>query len=271
MIFTYLLYFVQNFIDISKIEKVVKICYNKNMEVFELKKSEIKNILFSMRTADNEEIINNLLGKIDLLSEEKLQAILKQVGDNEEDIRSYLQEKIASRQKQYEPHTQINEMFSYGISGNTIHLHMPVDLHEMFAKIGISKTIDTVNLYLLDAIERIRKMQAEGFYKFFGKDHIYMISPILLKRELNFLDTLDFKTHTYKKKALQDEQFVSEHPDSQLAVRIFGKNKDIGIATIGLDIINSQEWQEKMSKQLQLFEKNGISLESKEKSVKSEE
>ena len=40
--------------------------------MFELNKSEIKNILFSMRTAENEEIINNLLGKIDLLSEEKL-------------------------------------------------------------------------------------------------------------------------------------------------------------------------------------------------------
>ena len=96
-----------------------------------MKKSEIKNILFSMRTTENEEIINNLLGKIDLLSEEKLHNILVQVEDNEESIKKYLQEKINSMQGQHETHTRINKMFSYGISGSTIHLHMPVDLHEM--------------------------------------------------------------------------------------------------------------------------------------------
>ena len=57
-----------------------------------MKKSEIKNILFSMRTTENEE-----------------------------SIRNYLQEKINSIQGQHENHTKINKMFSYGISGNTIH------------------------------------------------------------------------------------------------------------------------------------------------------
>ena len=220
-----------------------------------------------MRTAENEEIINNLLGKIDLLSEEKLHNILGQVGDNEKSIRNYLKEKIISVQGQHETHTKINKMFSYGISGNSIHLHMPVDLHEIFAKIGISKTIDTVNLYLLDAIDKIRMMQAEGFYKFLDKDNIYMISPILLKRELDFLNTLDFRTQIYKKKELQDEQFVAEHPESQLAIKIFGNNKDVGTAILGLDMINSKEWQEKKSKQIQIFNENGIKLEVEEKSI----
>ena len=235
--------------------------------MFELNKSEIKNILFSMRTAQNEEIINNLLGKIDLLSEEKLHNTLGQVGDNEESIRNYLQEKINSMQGQQETHTKINRMFSYGISGNTIHLHMPVDLHEMFAKMGISRIMSMVNLYLLDAIDRIRMMQAEGFYKFLDKDTIYMISPVLLKRELEFLNSLDFRTQIYKKKELQDERFVAEHPEAQLAIRIFGNNKDVGMAMIGLDMINSKEWQEKKSKQIQIFNENGIKLEVEEKSI----
>ena len=236
-----------------------------------MKKSEIKNILFSMRNADNEDIINNLLGKMDLLSEDKLQSMLEQIGDTEEDIRKYLQEKIESIQEQHESHTPINEMFSYGVSGNSIHLHMPVDLHEMFSKIGILKTIDTVNLYLLDAIDKIRKMQADGFYKFVGKDNIYMISPILFKKELKFLSTLDFKTKTYKKKELQDEQFVAEHPESQLAIQIFGNNRDVGTASIGLDVINSKEWQEKKSNQVKIFQKSGLKLEDKEKfNIRSE-
>ncbi len=232
-----------------------------------MKKSEIKNILFSMRTTENEEIINNLLGKIDLLSEEKLHNILVQVEDNEESIKKYLQEKINSMQGQHETHTRINKMFSYGISGSTIHLHMPVDLHEMFAKIGISKTVNTVNLYLLDAINRITMMRAEGFYKFLDKNNIYMISPILLKRELEFLNKLDFMIQIYKKKELQDEQFVAEHPESQLAVRIFGNDKDVGTAIIGFDTINSKEWQEKKSKQIQIFNEKGINLEFEEKSI----
>lgn len=232
-----------------------------------MKKSEIKNILFSMRTTENEEIINNLLGKIDLLSEEKLHNILVQVEDNEESIKKYLQEKINSMQGQHETHTRINKMFSYGISGSTIHLHMPVDLHEMFAKIGISKTVNTVNLYLLDAINRITMMRAEGFYKFLDKNNIYMISPILLKRELEFLNKLDFMIQIYKKKELQDEQFVAEHPESQLAVRIFGNDKDVGTAIIGFDTINSKEWQEKKSKQIQIFNEKGINLEFEEESI----
>ena len=232
-----------------------------------MKKSEVKNILFSMRTADNEEMINNLLGKIDLLSEEKFQIILTQIGDNEENVRKFLQEKINLKHEQHEPHTPINNMFSYGISGNTIHLHMPVDLHEMFAKIGISKTINTVNLYLLDAVERIRQMQADGFYKFIDKKNIYMISPILNKRELEFLNTLDFKTQILKKKELQDKKFVSEHSEAQLAIKIFGNNKDVGTAIIGLDIINSKEWEEKKSKQIQIFNEKGIKLPVEEKSI----
>lgn len=232
-----------------------------------MKKSEIKNILFSMRTTENEEIINNLLGKIDLLGEEKLQDILGKIGDNEENIRNYLQEKINSLQGKYETHTKINRMFSYGISGNTIHLHMPVDLHKMFEKIGIPKTINTFNLYLLDAIDRIRIMRAEGFYKFIDKDNIYMIAPILRKRELKFLNELEFKTQMLKKKDLQDEQFVSEHSDAQLATKIFGNNKDVGTAIIGLNVINSKEWQEKKAKQIQIFNEKGIKLVDEEKFI----
>ena len=38
-----------------------------------LNKNDIKKILMSMRTTQNENQVNNLLGKIDLLPEEKLQ------------------------------------------------------------------------------------------------------------------------------------------------------------------------------------------------------
>lgn len=230
-----------------------------------MNKSDIKRLLISMRTADNEKQINNLLGKIDLLSEEKIESMSSQISNDEDGIKKYLQEKLnENRSHEHQEHIPINEMFTYGISGNSIHLHMPVDLHQMMNEKGISKTIDTVNLYLLDAIERIRKMQNDGFYNFRGKNSIYMISPILFGREMNFLSGLDFKTQIYKKKELQDEQFVKNHPEAQLATHIFGKEKNVGTAIIGMDVINSDEWQVKKSNQIEAFRKKEIVIEQSE-------
>ena len=226
-----------------------------------MNKNDIKRILMSMRTAQNENQVNNLLGKIDLLPEEKLQTMIAQIGDNEDSIKKYLEGKLKDRNNnEHEEHTPINKMFTYGLSGSCIHLHMPVDLHEMMSKKGIKKTVDTVNLYLLDAIERIRKLQNDGFYRFDGKDSIYMISPILVGREMKFLEDLDFETHSYRKKELQSEEFVAEHPEAQLAVHIFGRNSNVGTAKIGLDVINSQEWQDKRNKKVEEFGEQGITL-----------
>lgn len=226
-----------------------------------MNKNDIKRILMSMRTAQNENQVNNLLGKIDLLPEEKLQTMIAQIGDNEESIKKYLEGKLKNQNNhEHEEHTPINKMFTYGLSGSCIHLHMPVDLHEMMSKKGIKKTVDTVNLYLLDAIERIRKLQNDGFYRFDGKDSIYMISPILVGREMKFLEDLDFETHSYRKKELQSEEFVAEHPEAQLAVHIFGRNSNVGTAKIGLDVINSQEWQDKRNKKVEEFGEQGITL-----------
>lgn len=232
-----------------------------------MNKNEIKKILMSMRNADNEEKVNNLLGKIDLLPEEKLEEMIAQIGDNEESIRKYFEEKLNRQHNIHEKHTPINKMFEYGMTGNCAHLHMPVDLHEMLAEIGIKNTIDTVNLYLLDAIDRIGKLKDDGFYKLNGIDSIYMISPILVGRELKFLEELDFETQSYKKKELKSEEFLAAHPKAQLATHIFGKDKNIGTAKISLDKINTPEWQNKKNKKVKEFESKGITL-SKDEEIK---
>ena len=229
---------------------------------------EIKKILISLKTLQNENIVNNILGKIDLLTDEKIDSMVAQIGNSEEDIRSYLQKKLEERlERNSEEHTPINEMFTYGTAGKTIHLHMPIDLHQMMSEKGISKTIDTVNLQLLDAIEKIRRLQNEGYYKFKGKDNIYMISPIILRSELKFLNELNFNTKIYKKKELQDDRFVREHQEAQLAIRIFGKEKNVGTAIIGLDVVNSYEWQEKRKAKVKEFEEKGIKLDTEGKDI----
>ena len=227
-----------------------------------MKKQEIKNILMSMRTQENDTLINNLLGKIDMMDEKSFQTALEKVGNNEEGVRKFFESKLSERHhNQSEEKFPINDMFTYGISGNCIHLHLPGDLHQMLAKKGLSGTINTVNLQLLDAINKIKQLRDNGFYRFQGKDSIYMISPILIGREMKFLDSMDFQTQSYRKKDLNDDKFIEEHTEARLATQIFGKDKNVGTASIKFETISSKEWQEKKREKIQEFAKKGITLQ----------
>ena len=107
-----------------------------------------------MRTQENEEIVNNLLGRIDLMDEKEIKTTLEKVGDNEESIRKFFQSKL-SKQHHNNDKYPINDMFTYGVSGNCIHLHLPGDLHQMLAERGITGTINTVNLYMIIFLQTI--------------------------------------------------------------------------------------------------------------------
>ena len=140
-----------------------------------MNKKDIKAILMSMRTSENDAMINKLLGKIDMIDDIVLQNAVEQVGGTKEDVRAFLEKKISGkRYDKTEKHIPINDMFFYGISENNIHLHLPVDLHQMISQKGISRTIDIVNLYLLDAMDRLKALKDEGYYKFQGKTGIYI-------------------------------------------------------------------------------------------------
>ena len=229
-----------------------------------MNKKDIKMILMSMRTSENEKIINNLLGKVDMMDDRSLQNAVEQVGGTKEDVRAFLEKKISGkRYDKTEKHIPINDMFFYGISENNIHLHLPVDLHQMISQKGISRTIDTVNLYLLDAIDRLKALMDDGYYKFQEKNGIYMISPLLTGRERKFLEALEFSTRIYKKKELNNEEFLKENIEAKLATDVFGKGKQVGVASIKFDTISSKEWQEKKQQVIKDLESKGITLNEK--------
>lgn len=223
-----------------------------------MNKNDVKRILMSMRNSQNEAQVNNLLGKIDILPEDKLQEMIAQIGNNEESIRNYLNQRLNERPNNgHEKHEPINEMFTYGTAGNCIHLHMPVDLHQMMQERGLRKTFATVNLHLLDAIERVKNMQNNGFHKFRGKKEIYMISPVLVGAQIKLLSGLDFETHSYARTDLQSREFLRKHPEAQLAKHIFGEDKNVGSAKISMKTINSEEWQKKRRAKVEELEKMG--------------
>ena len=77
---------------------------------------------------------------------------------------------------------------------------------------------------------------------------------------MKFLDSMDFQTQSYRKKDLSDNKFIEEHPEARLATHIFGKNKNVGTATISFETLSSKEWQDKKKQKIQEFAKKGITL-----------
>lgn len=73
-----------------------------------MNKEDVKRILMSLRNNSNESLINNLLGKIDLLPEDQLQQMIAQVGD-ENNIKQFFLEKI---EKQHRKHNK-NPIYYY--------------------------------------------------------------------------------------------------------------------------------------------------------------
>ena len=47
-----------------------------------MEKKDIKNILISMRTAENESLVNNLLGKIDMMDPNTLHEMIQKIGNS---------------------------------------------------------------------------------------------------------------------------------------------------------------------------------------------
>lgn len=223
-----------------------------------MNKKEVKNILISLRTHENDSIVNNLLGKMDLMDEKTINSYIEQIGDKENIIK-YFEEIINKEQKLLEnKHDPINEMFTYGITGNCIHLHLPGKLNEMIKEKGILATIDSVNLQLIDALDKIRQLKENRFYKFNDKNSIFMISPVLIGKELEFLEGLDFKTQLFTAKQLKNHDFVKENKDARLGIEIFGDTKNIGTASIDIDRLSTQEWQNKKNEKVKEFKEQGI-------------
>lgn len=237
-----------------------------------MKKKEIKNMLIEMRKTENEANINYLLGKIDMMEEKEIEEITKKFENDTSKIKELLISKLQEiRGRDENEKIPINEMFTYGITGNCVHLHLPIDLHKSMSKNGIKKTIALVNLYMLDAIERLKEMKNDGYYKFKYKDNIYMISPAMIKSELKILEKLGFDTRYYKKNDLKRQEFINKNEEAALAEKIFGKDRDIGVASITFDKINTNEYKEKKDNLIKEINDKGITIDKKYSEIMDKE
>lgn len=64
-----------------------------------MNKKKLKKLLMKIRTHENEQIINNFLGQIDIASEVELKDFFNSYGDTEEKIISYINKFISDKEK----------------------------------------------------------------------------------------------------------------------------------------------------------------------------
>ena len=229
-----------------------------------MKKDDVINILMTLIDDENRKVVGELINKVNALSDQQVEAILRTVGSSRKSVTTFLKNSIKKELEKANDrpeHKPINKMFTYGVSGKTIHLHMPTNLMDIMNTKGITGAIAYVNLYLLDAIDKIRRLRNSGDNEFKDKDQIYMISPILIARELGFLNDLDFATKLYTKKDLQSNIFLRENKEAQLAVAIFGNQKNVGTASISFDTLNTEKWNRKKSLKVNELKARGFSIQ----------
>jgi len=155
-----------------------------------MNKKEVKQILFSIRirTPENEAIINNLLGEIDMKTDEAIEDTVNKLliefnmekGREIEAIEQFVERKKEEEKQNGRefPFKRINEFFEYGINGKTVHFHLPGDFHKMFGEFGKVKASAAIGKSLIDAANRINNQRKMGDSRLTNCSSMHMISPI---------------------------------------------------------------------------------------------
>ena len=147
-------------------------------------KENVKKILMDMKTSDNESAVNHILRSIDKISEEDLILILKELNVTEENIEQVLRnriEKQIEQEKSSAKFTPVNQMFSYGRTGNTLHMHLiPKDLRALKNKLGDEAFYDFYREQLEDFLSKLQKIFLEDI----TIQTLFAVSPIFFNQNI---------------------------------------------------------------------------------------
>lgn len=189
-------------------------------------KEEAKQILENMITDDNELVVNNLMVLLNKMSVDNWNELVTKNGINSENINEFLADKILAEKTRFNP---LNDLISYGISGNTIHIHViPKDAKEFFNHDGLSKA----NLDIIDALDKIKTMLKNDEIK--NINNIFAVSPILKIRKLQEM----FRNLNFAVSETTNKYFLDKFPAA----------KSVYQAILTRDMIFTEEWEQNKEK-----------------------
>lgn len=230
---------------------------------------KLVSILLDLRTPDNAHVVDSLLNKLNQMTDDQISEKLEKIGTTDDQIRTALDNRIQNMMNKEKYKTKeypLNDMFYYGLSGDSAHIHLvPKDLHHLLEK-GPEYLVDTVNLYMLDAIDKLKNLKLDEDPRFVFVSHVYMITPMYHSptfekaNELEFLRSLLFRVNSYSPENLQDNEYLKTHPEAQLAKDIFGDQKKVATAIIGIDTLAGEEWQTLKEAKFEEYRKKGLTL-----------
>ena len=99
----------------------------------------------------------------------------------------------------------------------------------------------------MDAIEKIRKLKNDGYYKFKDTDTIYMLSPALISNELKILEDLYYYSYNESnyifelKNALKNEGFSLSEDKEKRHLKLKDSFKESNFYKRGKIFINKRE------------------------------
>ena len=196
-----------------------------------MNKKEIKRILMNMRTPENEEAVNHLLGLIDMMNETDIQNKLEQLNANERNIAEILKgmiKKIQVQNEKSEHFTNVNKMFYYGRTENTIHMHLiPKDLRNVKNKLGDEAFYQFYKDQLEDFLSRLQDI----FRKDTSIESLFAVSPIFFHPNISLAHVdlgfdnpieIDLENKEDKMSIQQKEYFLNMfNPDSNHRRRVY--------------------------------------------------
>lgn len=198
-----------------------------------IKKQEAKEVLENLRTEENFDRIEKYVKMIDSMSDNDMEKILAQARIvTIDDFKKEIQRKISIRESTN--FTSLNDIVSYGYSGNTIHIHLlPKDGKFLLNKDGLKMA----ELKLIEALEQLKSLiLTDDNLK--NTNQIYAVSG-LIKRPISTLFTnLGFDVKTMKIEKAKEDSELKKFYDR------FKDKKDIGRAILPTKILFSPKWED---------------------------
>lgn len=192
-------------------------------------KNKVIEILQSVEV-ENKEKLQDYLNKVSNMDEQYLLNFMKEKNiTTEENLREFVKSNVDSRNN----FIALNDMVSYGLSNNTLHIHVvPKDIHSLMDKKGMLKG----ESYLIDALEKIETL-IEQDDKLKDINQVYAISSIIRPPISKLFLNLDFDVKILDAdKAREDDEF-------KFFVDRLLNGKKLGRAKISREKLFSKEWQ----------------------------
>lgn len=223
-----------------------------------LQKEEVVNLIKSVTNEENKSKLQKYLDMIEAIDDIEWEKFAKENSlDTLEKLSLELEKRLSDNRSLKEnaeennyPFIMLNDLVSYGITGDTLHIHLiPPDVHNLLNRRGLV----TAEMSLIDALEQIREIIKDKS----EIKTVYAVSGIMQSLIARMFIGLNFDV-----KVLPMEEAKNDRELGVFYERFNRKNLDkLGRASMPREVLISGEWENKKEKRKETLQKMQDRLE----------